>query len=34
VYVYDKNPFDVISGTRKLRESIERGDSIKAIQES
>jgi uncharacterized protein YbbC (DUF1343 family) len=33
-YVYDKNPFDVISGTRKLRESIERGDSIEAIQES
>lgn len=33
-YVYDKNPFDVISGTNKLRESFERGDSIEAIQES
>ncbi len=28
-YVYDKNPFDVISGTNKLREAIERGDSIR-----
>ena len=31
-YVFDKNPFDVISGTNKLREAIEQGvdfDSIK-----
>jgi uncharacterized protein YbbC (DUF1343 family) len=33
-YVYDKNPFDVISGTDKLREAIERGDSIEAIGDS
>jgi uncharacterized protein YbbC (DUF1343 family) len=33
-YVYDKNPFDVIAGTDKLRESIERGDSIEKIAES
>jgi uncharacterized protein YbbC (DUF1343 family) len=30
-YVYDKNPFDVIAGTDKLREAIERGDSIDTI---
>ncbi len=30
-YVYDKNPFDVISGTDKLREAIERGDSVESI---
>jgi uncharacterized protein YbbC (DUF1343 family) len=33
-YVYDKNPFDVISGTDALREAIERGDSLEAIEES
>ena len=33
-YVYDKNPFDVISGTDKLRQAIERGDSIESIEES
>src|SRR5215210_5899294 len=33
-YVYDKNPFDVIAGTDKLRESVERGDSIESIAES
>jgi uncharacterized protein YbbC (DUF1343 family) len=33
-YVYDKNPFDVIAGTNKLREAIERGDSIERIAES
>jgi uncharacterized protein YbbC (DUF1343 family) len=33
-YVYDKNPFDVISGTDKLRESIERGDSLESIADS
>jgi uncharacterized protein YbbC (DUF1343 family) len=33
-YVYDKNPFDVIAGTDKLREAIERGDSIEKIAAS
>lgn len=33
-YVYDKNPFDVISGTKTLRESIEQGTSLEAIQAS
>lgn len=33
-YVYDKNPFDVIAGTDKLREAIERGDSIETIAAS
>ena len=33
-YVYDKNPFDVIAGTDKLRKAIERGDSIETIAES
>lgn len=33
-YVYDKNPFDVISGTDSIRKAIELGDSIKAIADS
>lgn len=33
-YVYDKNPFDVIAGTGKLREAIERGDSLGEIEHS
>jgi uncharacterized protein YbbC (DUF1343 family) len=33
-YVYDKNPFDVIAGTDKLRLAIERGDSLDEIEES
>ncbi len=33
-YVYDKNPFDVISGTDKLRKQIEGGESVRAIEES
>lgn len=33
-YVYDKNPFDVIAGTNKLRAAIERGDSLERIAES
>ena len=33
-YVYDKNPFDVIAGTDKLREAIERRDSIESIEAS
>lgn len=33
-YVFDRNPFDVIAGTARLRESIERGDSLETIQSS
>jgi uncharacterized protein YbbC (DUF1343 family) len=33
-YVYDRNPFDVIAGTSKLRESFERGDSLESIQDA
>jgi len=33
-YVFDKNPFDVIAGTDKLRGAIERGDSLDAIEAS
>ncbi len=33
-YVYDRNPFDVIAGTSSIREGIERGDSLEAIQEN
>ncbi len=33
-YVYDKNPFDVISGTNKIREAIERGGGLNEIQDS
>jgi len=33
-YEYDKNPFDVIAGTSKVREAIERGDSLESIKES
>ena len=33
-YVYDRNPFDVIAGTASLREAIERGDSLEAIEAS
>jgi uncharacterized protein YbbC (DUF1343 family) len=33
-YVFNRNPFDVIAGTDKLRASIERGDSLGAITES
>jgi uncharacterized protein YbbC (DUF1343 family) len=31
-YEYDRNPFDIISGTSKMREAIERGDSLEEIQ--
>ncbi len=31
-YVFDKNPFDVISGTSKTRQQIETGNSLKDIQ--
>jgi len=30
-YVFDKNPFDVISGTSKIREAIERGDELDQV---
>ncbi len=33
-YVFDKNPFDVISGSPSLRLAIERGDSLDAMEES
>lgn len=33
-YEYDRNPFDLISGTSKVREAIERGDSLDAIRTS
>jgi uncharacterized protein YbbC (DUF1343 family) len=32
-YVYDKNPFDVIAGTDKLRASLERGESLDSINQ-
>lgn len=31
-YVFDRNPFDVIAGTRKLRDAIEGGETLEAIQ--
>jgi uncharacterized protein YbbC (DUF1343 family) len=33
-YEYDRNPFDLIAGTSKVRESIERGDSLASIGKS
>ncbi len=33
-YVYDKNPFDVISGTAKIREAFEQGTELEAIRQS
>ncbi len=33
-YEYDKNPFDVIAGTSKVREAIESGTSLDAIERS
>jgi uncharacterized protein YbbC (DUF1343 family) len=33
-YEYDRNPFDLISGTAKVREAIERGDSLRSIEDS
>lgn len=32
-YVYDKNPFDVISGTAKIREAFENGTELDVIRE-
>jgi uncharacterized protein YbbC (DUF1343 family) len=33
-YVYDRNPFDVIAGTSSIREGIERGESLEAMEKS
>ncbi|MCA1619277.1 MAG: DUF1343 domain-containing protein, partial [Acidobacteria bacterium] len=33
-YVFDKNPFDVISGTDRLRKEFENGTSLQEIEES
>jgi len=33
-YEYEKNPFDVIAGTSKVREAIESGDSLDSIKAS
>ena len=33
-YVHDKNPFDVIAGTDKLRKAFERGASLDSIKAS
>lgn len=33
-YVFDKNPFDVISGTDRLRNAFERGDSLEDLERS
>lgn len=33
-YVFDRNPFDVIHGSTRLREQIEAGTSVEAIQAS
>src|SRR5215813_1634832 len=33
-YEYDRNPFDVISGTSKVRESIEGGETLERIRAS
>lgn len=33
-YEYDRNPFDIISGTSRMRESIEQGQSLSDIEAS
>ena len=33
-YVFDKNPFDVVSGTDKIRKAIEAGVSLREIDAS
>ncbi|HEU4766567.1 MAG TPA: hypothetical protein VFS77_04310, partial [Pyrinomonadaceae bacterium] len=33
-YVFDKNPFDVICGTNKIREAIEQGADLASIKDS
>jgi uncharacterized protein YbbC (DUF1343 family) len=32
-YVFDKNPFDVISGTNKIREALEHGSELATIKQ-
>lgn len=32
-YVYDRNPFDVIAGTSRIREAIEAGESVEVMHE-
>jgi uncharacterized protein YbbC (DUF1343 family) len=32
-YVFDKNPFDVISGTAKIREAFEQGTPLEVIEQ-
>jgi len=32
-YVFDKNPFDVISGTNKIREAFEQAVSLDTIRQ-
>ena len=33
-YAFNRNPFDVIAGTKKIRKSFENGTSIKELQKS
>ncbi|MBX3243868.1 MAG: DUF1343 domain-containing protein [Acidobacteria bacterium] len=33
-YVFDKNPFDVVCGTDKIRKAIEEGTSLKELEDS
>ncbi len=33
-YVHDRNPFDVISGTSKIRKGIEKGETLESITQS
>ena len=33
-YVFDRNPFDVIAGTTKIREFFEQGKTIKEVKNS
>jgi len=33
-YVFDKNPFDVIAGTDKIRKAFEKGTELEAIIET
>ena len=33
-YVFDKNPFDVIAGSDKVRQAIESGASLRDIEDS
>ena len=33
-YVFDRNPFDVIAGTTKLREDFEQGIELNEIKQS